>query len=46
MNKKRAKQDEAVAAAVEEAIEDPKPTQEEILLAEIRDLLKEGQKKA
>lgn len=45
MNKLRAKQDEAVAEAVEEAIEDPKPTQEEILLAEIRDLLKEGQKK-
>ncbi len=41
MNKLREKQDEAVVEAVEEAAADPAPTKEEILLSEIRDILKE-----
>lgn len=45
MNKLREKQDAAVAEAVEEVVADPVPTKEEVLLAEIRDLLKEGRSK-
>lgn len=45
MNKLREKQDAAVAEAVEEVVADPAPTKEEVLLAEIRDLLKEGRSK-
>lgn len=41
MNKLREKQDEEIAEAVEEAAADPVPTKEEILLSEIRDILKE-----
>lgn len=45
MNKLREKQDAAVAEALEEVVADPAPTKEEVLLAEIRDLLKEGRSK-
>ncbi|MHC5224674.1 large-conductance mechanosensitive channel protein MscL [Ignatzschineria sp. LJL83] len=45
MNKLREKQDEQVAEAVEEIIADPVPTKEEILLSEIRDILKNNQSK-
>ncbi|UNM95058.1 large-conductance mechanosensitive channel protein MscL [Ignatzschineria rhizosphaerae] len=44
MNKLREKQDEAVAEAIEEVAADPVPTKEEILLSEIRDILKETRK--
>lgn len=44
MNKLREKQDEAVVEAVEEAAEEAAPTKEEILLSEIRDILKETRK--
>ncbi len=44
MNKLREKQDEEVAEAIEEAAADPVPTKEEILLSEIRDILKETRK--
>ncbi|HIW07727.1 MAG TPA: large-conductance mechanosensitive channel protein MscL [Candidatus Ignatzschineria merdigallinarum] len=44
MNKLREKQDEAIVEAVEEAAADPVPTKEEILLSEIRDILKETRK--
>lgn len=42
MNKLREKQEEAVVEAVEEVAADPVPTKEEILLSEIRDILKES----
>ncbi len=45
MNKLREKQDEAVAEAVAEVVAEPAPTKEEVLLGEIRDLLKEGRSK-
>lgn len=41
MNKLREKQEEAVAEAIEEVAADPVPTKEEMLLSEIRDILKE-----
>ncbi len=44
MNKLREKQDEAIVEAVEETAADPVPTKEEILLSEIRDILKETRK--
>ncbi len=43
MNKLRTKQDEAVAEAVEEVVAEP--TKEEILLSEIRDILKNNSQK-
>ena len=45
MNKLREKQDAQVAEVVEEIIADPVPTKEEILLSEIRDILKNNQSK-
>lgn len=45
MNKLREKQDEAVAEAVAEVVAEPAPTKEEVILGEIRDLLKEGRSK-
>lgn len=45
MNKLREKQDAAVAEAVAEVVAEPAPTKEEVLLGEIRDLLKEGRSK-
>lgn len=42
MNKLREKQDEAVAEAVAEVAAEPTPSKEEVILGEIRDLLKEG----